>query len=125
MSTPHKVDVHVGHQLRLRRTLRGMNQTALGKSVALTFQQIQKYENGSNRICASRLWQFANVLRVPVSYFFDGLEENAQPEPVPTRAALELMRNFRAIRTQEVRNNLGTLARSIAAAEAEQAGGVL
>ena len=107
MKTPHKVDIHVGRQLRQRRTLRGMSQTALGKSVGLTFQQI----------CASRLWQFANVLRVPVSYFFDGLEENAQPEPVPTRAALELMRNFRAIRTPEVRNNLGTLARSIAAAE--------
>ena len=117
MKTPHKVDIHVGRQLRQRRTLRGMSQTALGKSVGLTFQQIQKYENGTNRVCASRLWQFANVLRVPVSYFFDGLEENAQPEPVPTRAALELMRNFRAIRTPEVRNNLGTLARSIAAAE--------
>lgn len=124
MKTPHKVDVHVGHQLRQRRTLRAMSQTALGQSVRLTFQQIQKYENGSNRICASRLWQFANVLRVPVSYFFDGLEGSTQPEPTPTRAALELMKNFKAIHTPEVRNNLGALARSIAAAEADREGGV-
>ena len=117
MSTAHKVDAYVGRRLRLRRASLGMSQTALAQSVRLTFQQIQKYENGSNRISASRLWQFSNALRVPVSYFFEGIEDGAAPEPVPTRAVLELMRNFRAIRAPEVRDTLRGLVRSIAVVE--------
>ncbi|MCH8112677.1 MAG: helix-turn-helix transcriptional regulator [Proteobacteria bacterium] len=120
---PHPVDAHVGSRVRLRRTLLGMNQTQLGGALGVRFQQLQKNERGMNRIGASRLWQLSQVLDVPVSYFFEGIEHGAAPEPVPTRAALELMRNFRAIRTPEVRNTLSGLVRNIAAAETEREGG--
>jgi transcriptional regulator with XRE-family HTH domain len=69
--TLRPVDIHVGSCLRTRRTLLGMNQTALGEAVGLTFQQIQKYERGSNRIGASRLFQFSQFLNVPISFFFE------------------------------------------------------
>lgn len=68
---PDPVDIHVGTRLRLRRNLMGMSQEQLGKACGLTFQQIQKYERGANRMGASRLFQFARLLDVPVSYFFD------------------------------------------------------
>ena len=66
---PNPVDVHVGKRVRLRRTLMGMSQTKLGNALGLTFQQVQKYENGSNRIGASRLYQIGQILGVPVSFF--------------------------------------------------------
>ena len=65
----HPVDVHVGMRVRQRRTLLGMSQEKLGEAVGLTFQQIQKYECAANRMSAARLWQLAEVLEVPVSYF--------------------------------------------------------
>lgn len=68
---PDPIDIHVGARLRLRRNLLGMSQEQLGKAGGLTFQQIQKYERGVNRMGASRLFQFAKLLDVPVSYFFD------------------------------------------------------
>ncbi|MDP7547786.1 MAG: helix-turn-helix domain-containing protein [Alphaproteobacteria bacterium] len=74
-----RVDQYVGARLRLRRKLLGYSQTRLGEAVGLTFQQIQKYEKGKSRIGASRLWALGGILRVPVTYFFDGLE---QPAPV-------------------------------------------
>jgi transcriptional regulator with XRE-family HTH domain len=74
----HPVDVHVGTRLRQRRTLLGMSQTKLASSVDLTFQQIQKYERGANRMGASRLFEFAKVLDVPVSYFFDEMPASTQ-----------------------------------------------
>ena len=67
MSRSHPVDVHVGARMRQRRSLLGMSQTNLGTAVGLTFQQIQKYERGSNRIGSSRLFEFSKVLGVPVS----------------------------------------------------------
>jgi len=70
---PDPVDVHVGARLRLRRNLIGMSQDQLGKASDLTFQQIQKYERGANRMGASRLFQMARIVGVPVSYFFDGM----------------------------------------------------
>ena len=69
---PHPVDVHVGSRVRLRRTLMGLSQEKLGEAVGLTFQQIQKYERGSNRIGASRLHEFSQILNVSVSFFFEG-----------------------------------------------------
>ena len=77
MARSHPVDVHVGARMRQRRTLLGMSQEKLGTAVGLTFQQIQKYERGSNRIGSSRLFEFAKVLDVPVSYFFDEMPSNA------------------------------------------------
>ena len=70
---PRPVDVHVGGRVRARRTLIGMSQTELGKRVGLTFQQIQKYEKGMNRIGAGRLWRFSLILGRPISWFFEGI----------------------------------------------------
>src|ERR671933_60590 len=81
-SAPHPVDVQVGHRLRLRRAALGLSQTTLAEQVGLTFQAIQKYERGENRTSASRLYQFARILSVPVAYFFEGL-------PATSSAAVE------------------------------------
>lgn len=67
---PDPIDVHVGNRVRARRVMTGLSQVKLAKQVGLTFQQIQKYEKGTNRICASRLFEFAQILDVPVEYFF-------------------------------------------------------
>ena len=72
---PNPIDIHVGTRLRLQRTLLGLSQEKLGEAVGITFQQLQKYERGSNRISASRLYNLAQVLDVPVSFFFDDLPE--------------------------------------------------
>ena len=71
-SRPSPIDVHVGSRIRLRRTLLGMSQERLGESLGLTFQQVQKYERGSNRISASKLYEISKVLNVSVAFFFDG-----------------------------------------------------
>ena len=79
---PHPIDVHVGHRVRLRRTLLGMNQSAIAEALGLTFQQVQKYEEGTNRISASKLWNLTQILDVPVSYFFDDMPaDQAGPAP--------------------------------------------
>src|SRR5271165_6420017 len=70
---PNPIDAHVGARVRLRRTLLGMSQEKLGEAIGLTFQQVQKYERGANRIGASRLYDLSNVLDVPVSFFFDDI----------------------------------------------------
>ena len=74
MTVSHPVDTHVGSRLRQRRALLGMSQTDLAKAVGLTFQQVQKYERGFNRISSSRLFEFSKVLDVPVTHFFDGMD---------------------------------------------------
>lgn len=74
--TAHPVDVHVGRRLREARLARGVTQEKLGALAEITFQQIQKYESGRNRISASKLYEFALVLFVDVSFFFDGLPKN-------------------------------------------------
>ena len=77
--TPHPVDVHVGGRVKMRRVLLGMSQEKLGERLGLTFQQVQKYEKGSNRIGASRLFDVSRILDVPVAFFYEGLGE--QPDP--------------------------------------------
>ena len=74
----HPVDSHVGKRVRHRRKLLGMTQQQLARSVGIRFQQIQKYESGTNRISASRLWDLSSALQVPVAYFFEGLDSEAQ-----------------------------------------------
>lgn len=71
--TETAVDVHVGRRLRLARKVKDMSQPKLAEAVGVTFQQVQKYEGGRNRIAASRLWALSRVLDVPVGYFFEGL----------------------------------------------------
>ena len=74
---PNPIDVHGGNRIRLRRTLLGYSQEKLASLLGLTFQQIQKYERGATRIGASRLWDFSRIFRVPVEYFFQGMDEDA------------------------------------------------
>lgn len=76
--TLRPVDAHVGSRVRLRRTLLGLSQEGLGEAVGLTFQQIQKYERGANRIGASRLYQFSRALNVPISFFFEEMPRNVE-----------------------------------------------
>ncbi len=80
---PRPVDVHVGGRVKARRTLIGMNQEELGNHVGLTFQQIQKYEKGMNRMGASRLWQFSLILGQPISWFFEEWQAEAESRRPP------------------------------------------
>ncbi len=115
----HHVDVHVGKRVRHRRWLIGMTQQQLAQQVGIKFQQIQKYETGANRISASRLWDIAEALDVPVSFFFDGLEETqksaSEKKSVPAdlmgdKEALDLVRSYYAI-PENQRRRLFELAR--------------
>ncbi len=116
----HPVDVHVGKRIRHRRWLVGMTQQQLAEKVGIKFQQIQKYETGANRVSASRLWDIADALEVPVSFFFEGLEaegEEAAPraDSVPAdilgdKEALDLVRSYYAI-PENQRRRLFELAR--------------
>ncbi len=117
----HPVDVHVGKRVRHRRWLVGMTQQQLAEKVGIKFQQIQKYETGMNRVSASRLWDIAAALSVPVSFFFEGLAEDSQTatevaaSDVPLdilkdKEALELVRSYYAI-PETQRRRLFELAR--------------
>jgi len=81
-SRPSPIDIHVGSRIRLRRTLLGMSQERLGDALGLTFQQVQKYERGVNRVGASRLFDISRVLDVPISYFFEDMPEGMSEGPV-------------------------------------------
>jgi len=80
---PNLIDVHVGQRVRARRTLMGLSQSKLGQAINTTFQQVQKYERGMNRISSSRLYQIAQVLDVPIPYFFDDLPSNISGRKAP------------------------------------------
>jgi transcriptional regulator with XRE-family HTH domain len=143
----HEVDVHVGTRIRQRRSLLGMSQAKVGDAVGLTFQQIQKYERGANRIGSSRLYEFAKVLDVPVSYFFDEMPANAlsgrpmsgrgrkgfgeagtpfeqEKDPLVKRETLELVRAYYKIREGRVRKRIFEMVKAVGAAtHAEVLGG--
>ncbi len=128
---PNPVDVHVGTRLRVRRTLLGMNQTALGDAIGLTFQQVQKYENGANRISASRLFALSRLLDVPIEYFFDDMPAAVaasspaqgggrtkkppryEPDPMATRETMEFVRAYYKIGDPEIRKRLRELAKAL------------
>ncbi|MDE7547567.1 helix-turn-helix transcriptional regulator [Acetobacter fabarum] len=78
------IDAHVGKRIRLRRTLLGLSQEKLGEALGVTFQQIQKYERGTNRVGASRLYDIATALDVPISFFFDDMPSPAMPSMINT-----------------------------------------
>lgn len=121
------IDIHVGRRIRLRRTLLGMSQEKLGEALGLTFQQVQKYERGTNRVSASRLYVLQQVLDVPISFFFDDLPDNvketidgggpdkagAYPESEVSRQSLEMMRAFARIRGVAVRKRLLDLTKAL------------
>ncbi len=112
----HSVDLHVGQRVRQRRCIVGMTQQQLGDKIGIRFQQIQKYEAGANRISASRMWDIAAVMEVPVSFFFEGIDGQA-PDTGEARAdiltdkeAIELVRAYYAI-PEDQRRKLFDLAR--------------
>ena len=133
---PNPVDIHVGARVRLRRTLMGMSQEKLGDALGLTFQQVQKYERGANRIGASRLFDLSRVLDVPVSFFYDdmsdavrdqspqavahggaGLREEAATfaiDPLSRRETLELVRAYYSISDPNIRKRVHDLAKALA-----------
>jgi transcriptional regulator with XRE-family HTH domain len=134
---PKPVDSHVGSRIRLRRTLLGMSQERLGEALGLTFQQVQKYERGLNRVGASRLFDLSRALDVPISFFFDGMPDGlmgehmlsparARPlESDPTgsgeaadrRETLELVRAYYRIIDPTLRKRLFDLLKSMAPSE--------
>jgi transcriptional regulator with XRE-family HTH domain len=126
---PMPVDVHVGSRIRLRRTLLGMSQEKLGKGIGLTFQQVQKYERGTNRVGASRLYLLAKILNVPVSFFFDDMsfetagevphltepDRSYEYNPLTTPQTREFVRAYHRISNRTVRKRVYELVKSIAA----------
>ena len=131
----NSIDMHVGKRVRLRRTLLGMSQEQLGGELDITFQQVQKYERGANRISASRLWDISQILDVPINYFFDDMSEitmsgsprkisqGATPtemtsetikDPMARRETLELVRTYYTIAQPSVRKRVSEMVKSIA-----------
>lgn len=118
----HPVDVHVGKRIRHRRWLVGMTQQQLAEQVGIKFQQIQKYETGANRVSASRLWDIADALEVPVSFFFEGLEgaevddraDAPRGDVLTDKEALDLVRAYYAI-PEHQRKSLFDLAQVLSA----------
>ncbi|MDQ0455252.1 helix-turn-helix domain-containing protein [Rhizobium paknamense] len=133
---PNPIDIHVGSRIRLRRTMLGMSQEKLGESLGITFQQIQKYEKGTNRVGASRLQNISSILNVPVSFFFEdapgehaangagGFSEAASSNYVvdflSSSEGLQLNRSFVKITDPKVRRRVVDLVKALAAeADAE------
>lgn len=119
---PNPLDVHVGSRVRLRRMILGMSQEKLGEHLGLTFQQVQKYEKGVNRIAVSRLLDIANALEVSASRFFDGLEARNGVAESPrefvndalaTPEGAQLMALFAGIKSQKVRRRVVELVRAL------------
>lgn len=125
---PNPIDIHVGSRVRLRRTMIGMSQEKLGDALGITFQQIQKYEKGANRVGASRLQEISRVLNTPVSFFFEdapgspssgeGFEEASSTNYVvdflSSSEGLQLNRAFVKIEDPKVRRKLVELAKALA-----------
>ncbi len=112
---PRPVDVHVGGRVRAGRTLIGMSQTELGKRVGVTFQQIQQYEKGMNRIAASRLWRFSLILGRPISWFFEGIgERKRKVDDLPAkRETLQFVRYLSAC-DPDFRKHLAAMIKAVA-----------
>jgi transcriptional regulator with XRE-family HTH domain len=126
--SPNPIDKHVGSRVRMRRIMLDMSQTTLGNGLGVSFQQVQKYENGANRIGASRLQHISQILQVPVAFFFDGAapyvpaahtSRNPPPSPDPlsdfmtTREGLALAKAFMRISNIQVRRRIVDLVEQI------------
>ena len=133
---PNPIDKHVGSRVRMRRMMLGMSQEKLGDALGLTFQQVQKYEKGTNRIGASRLQQISQILQVPVAFFFEGapvisgefepstgMQEAPSPAYVSdflaTSDGLSLTKAFMRIKDAKLRRRIVDLVQQIAGEEAE------
>ena len=124
--TPNPVDRHTGSRVRMRRLMLGMSQTKLAEKIGLTFQQVRKYEKGTNRMGSSRLQQMANILKVPVTFFFEGAPgqlrlDGTAPSPayvsdfLATTDGLTLTKAFMRIKDAELRRAIVRLVEDIAA----------
>jgi len=132
---PNPIDVHVGQRIRQRRALRGLSQEKVAEALGLTFQQVQKYESGTNRVGSSRLFDLTRILGVPISYFFEEMEAGvadkspsrlmgipiskmqkpfAEPDPLAKRETLELMRAYYRIADPGVRGRVFNLIKALA-----------
>lgn len=103
----HPIDIHVGRKLKEARTLRRMSQTDVARRLKLSFQQIQKYEIGSNRIAASRLFELSQILDVPVHYFFDGVQEGGDA-PAPQDPSLQIVTAIASIQDETIKSRIVT-----------------
>jgi transcriptional regulator with XRE-family HTH domain len=128
---PNPIDVHVGSRIRLRRNMLALSQEKLGEAIGLTFQQVQKYERGANRVGASRLHELSRVLDVPVSFFFDDTDpvrapaipagfaeepaEGFDSDPMRRRETLDLVAAYYRIEDAGLRRRLFDLAKALAA----------
>jgi transcriptional regulator with XRE-family HTH domain len=120
---PNPIDVHVGGRIRMRRLLLGMNQETLANALGLTFQQVQKYEGGANRVSASRLSAMADILSVPISYFFGDLrpddaeispEDRQWREYLQRPETIEFIRLYYAIPDPKIRRQFLDMAKTVA-----------
>lgn len=124
--SPNPVDLHVGARVRMRRKFLGMSQESLAEFIELTFQQVQKYERGSNRISASKLFEIAKALKAPIAYFFEGYGENEAVEGfseseseqfvhgfLMTTEGIELAEAFPRIRNPKLRRRILELVRTL------------
>ena len=131
---PHPVDIHVGARVRVRRKLLGMTQTGLGDALGLTFQQVQKYEKGANRIGSSRLYDLSRVFDVPIEHFFEDMPADVaarspaatkrgtakkspryEPNPMHRRETLELVRAYYKVENAGVRKQVYELTKTLGA----------
>lgn len=123
---PNSIDRHVGNRVRMRRLMLGISQEQLGEGLGLTFQQVQKYEKGTNRVCASRIQQISEILQVPVSFLFDGIRTDSSSvddlseapsyvsEFLSTSQGLALIRAFSGITDPKLRRSIVELVEQIA-----------
>jgi transcriptional regulator with XRE-family HTH domain len=130
IETPNPIDIRVGARLRLRRNMLGLSQEKLGEAIGLTFQQVQKYERGANRIGASRLHELSRVLDIPITFFFDDTDpvrapaiggfgeppaEAFESDPLRKQETVELVRAYFSIEDAAVRRRLLDLAKALTA----------
>ena len=130
MGNPHPIDVHIGRRMRQRRSLLGISQSTLGTAMGVTFQQVQKYERGANRIGATRLYEVARALDVPISFFFENAgalafrrRSHATAPPRHDRETLHLVRDFFRIPDRQVRLSVARMVKAIADAPASRPAG--
>ena len=112
-----RVDAYVGERIRERRTALGLTQDHLASALEISYQQVQKYETGANRVSAGRLYEVAKKLDVDISFFFEGLDEQADVQPLEhggkNRSTIELVRNFSHIGDPQIRSALSGLVKSL------------
>jgi len=120
----HPIDIHVGKRIRFKRKMVGLTQSDLGEKVSLTFQQIQKYEKGENRVSASKLFQIAQILKTSVSFFFEGYKENVANDSmeditIDDKQSINLVQSFKAIKNPKLKKRIMMLIDSVSSEDSD------